>query len=203
MVTKRPGSTGPHPYAGGVMTVEQLRELLNKFGMSFGMEPDADEALITTQLAHALVGIAEAHATRAEQAYRLAGAEPGDLTQASLMAFAGANCQNEVDELALISWRAQRLTGALTTLDFGGPSPRFPRKGETGSGDVLMGTIRLVAAALTGMTKAAHTAINPLRERGESATAGHLLSRAMTCLEKAHADIHTHRAVADLMRMSD
>lgn len=53
------------------------------------------------------------------------------------------------------------------------------------------------------MTKAAHTAINPLRERGDSAAAGQALSQAMTLLEKANADVHTHRAVGDLMRMSD
>ncbi|MGH9125011.1 MAG: hypothetical protein ACRDZ8_09840 [Acidimicrobiales bacterium] len=64
--------------------------------------PDTDEELQAAQLAHALVGAAETHATRAEQAYRDAGAEPADLIQSSLMAFGGVNCQNEVDELALI-----------------------------------------------------------------------------------------------------
>lgn len=52
------------------------------------------------------------------------------------------------------------------------------------------------------MTKAADTAINPLRERGEAA-AGQALSQAMTLLEKANADVHTHRAIGDLMGMSD
>lgn len=43
------------------------------------------------------------------------------------MAFAGVNCHNEVDELALISWRATRLVGALNTLDFSGPITRWAR----------------------------------------------------------------------------
>ena len=90
------------------------------------------------------------------------------------MAFAGVNCQNEVDELALINWRATRLAGVLGTLDFGGP---FPRQGAIGSGDVLMGTIRLVAAALSGMTSAALVSANPRRGDGDAAVAGQTLSK--------------------------
>jgi hypothetical protein len=56
--------------------------------------------LQSAQLAHALVGAAEAHATRAEQAYRDAGAQPADLIQASLMAFAAVNRQNERPSLS-------------------------------------------------------------------------------------------------------
>jgi hypothetical protein len=111
-------------------------------------------------MAHALVGAAEAHATRAEQAYRDAGAQSPELTQASLMAFAAVNCRNETDELALISWRATRLAGVLGALDFPGA---ISRKGEIGSGDSLIHTMRLVAAALSGMATAAHTWANPHR----------------------------------------
>ena len=38
------------------------------------------------------------------------------------MAFAGINCRNAADELALISWRALRLAGVLGALDFPGRS---------------------------------------------------------------------------------
>jgi len=190
------------PYAGKVMELGELKDLLAKFGMMVGLDtsPEADTDLQVTQLAHALVGVAEAHATRAEEAYRAAGAGPAELIQASLMAFAGVNCQNEVDELALINWRATRLAGVLGALDFGGP---FPRKGAIGSGDALMRTIRLVAAALSGMTRAALVSANPRRGDGDAAVAGETLSKAMGALEEAAKDIHTHRALGDLMRMTD
>lgn len=122
------------------------------------------------------------------------------MIQASLTAFAGVNCQSEVDELALINWRATRLAGVLGALDFGGP---FPRRGEVGSGDVLIRTIRLVAAALSGMTSAACVSVNPLRSSGETAAAGQALSKAMNCLEEALTDVHTHRAIGDLIAMTD
>jgi hypothetical protein len=195
------GSDGS-PYAGRVMELGELKELLAKFGMMVGLDtsPEADTDLQVAQLAHALVGVVEAHATRAEEAYRDAGAGPAELIQASLMAFAGVNCQNEVDELGLINWRATRLAGVVGALDFGGP---FPRKGAIGSGDALMRTIRLVAAALSGMTRAALVAANPLRGRREAAVAGETLFKAMGALEEAAKDIHTHRAMGDLMRMTD
>jgi hypothetical protein len=190
------------PYAGKVMEIGELKELLAKFGMMVGLDtsPEADTNLQVVQMAHALVGVAEAHATRAEQAYRAAGAGPGDIIQASLMAFGGVNCQTEADELALIHWRATRLAGVLGALDFGGP---FPRKGDIGSGDVLIRTIRLVAAALSGMTSAAQASANPLRGDTDAALAGHTLSRAMDALEEAAKDIHLHRAIGDLMGMAD
>lgn len=205
MADGQQAGTGPSPYAGKVMDLGELQDLLARFGMMVSLDtsPGADRELQTAQLAHALVGVVEAHATRAEEAYRAAGAQPADLVAASLMAFAGVNCQNETDELALINWRATRLAGVLSALDFGGPSPRFPRQGDIGSGDVLMRTIRLVAAALSGMTSAAHTASNPLRGDTDAADAGHALSRAMDALEEAVKDIHTHRAVGDLMRRTD
>ena len=133
-----------------MIPLEQMTALLARFGMIVGLDasPEADTQLQAAQMAHALVGAAEAHATRAEQVYRDAGAEPPDITQASLMAFAGVNCQSEVDELALIQWRATRLAGALGALDFSGP---IKRQDEVGSGDSLIRTMRLVAAALSGM----------------------------------------------------
>ena len=117
-------------FAGRVMEPGELKELLARFGMMVGLDtgPEANTNLQVAQLAHALVGVVEAHATRAEEAYRAAGADPPDIIQASLMAFAGVNCQNEVDELALINWRATRLAGVLSALDFGGP---FLRRGES------------------------------------------------------------------------
>lgn len=202
MASNRGSDSDGSPYAGKIMQVGELKELLAKFGMMVGLDssPEADTDLQVAQLAHALVGVVEAHATRAEEAYRDAGAGPAELIQASLMAFAGVNCQNEVDELGLINWRATRLAGVVGALDFGGP---FPRKGAIGSGDALMRTIRLVAAALSGMTRAALVAANPRRGDGEAAVAGETLVKAIGALEEAAKDIHTHRAMGDLMRMTD
>jgi hypothetical protein len=192
----------PGEWAGEVIPPQELVALLARFGMIVELDtsPGADKELQSAQMAHALAGAAEAHATRAEQAYRDAGAQPPDLTQASLMAFAGVNCQNEVDELTLISWRATRLAGVLGALDFPGP---IPRKGEIGSGDALIHTMRLVAAALCGMATAAHTSANPHRGPGEATQAGQALVKAMGALEQAVEDVHRHRAIGDLMGMTD
>ena len=116
------------------------------------------------------------------------------------MAFAGAPCQGPVDDLALIQWRAQHLTGALSSLDFPGP---IKRKGDIGSGDSLIDTMRLVAAALAAIAKAAHTSIDPARGPGAAREAGALLSRAMDALQEAAKDVHRHRAAGDLMGMTD
>lgn len=196
------GNDQPGEWAGKVIPLDELAELLARFGMIVGVDPsrEANNELQAVQLAHALVGAAEAHATRAEQAYRDAGAGPADLTQASLMAFAGVNCQNEADELALIMWRATRLAGALGALDFSGP---IARQGELGSGDALIRTMRLVAAALSGMATAAQASVNPLRGRGESAAAGQALTKAMSALEEAAKDTNRHRAIGELMGLVD
>lgn len=53
------------------------------------------------------------------------------------------------------------------------------------------------------MTTAAYTALNPHRGDGDSATAGQALSKAMTALEDAVKDVHTHRAIGELMGMID
>ncbi|MGH3817797.1 MAG: hypothetical protein ACRDRE_08560 [Pseudonocardiaceae bacterium] len=192
----------PGEWAGEVIPLEELTALLARFGMIVGLDasPEANTELQAAQMAHALVGVAEAHATHAEQAYRDAGAGPPDITQASLMAFAGVNCQSESDELALIQWRATRLAGALGALDFSGP---IQRQGELGSGDSLIRTMRLVAAALSGMATAAHASVNPQREPGQDAAAGQALAKAMSALEQAAKDVHRHRAIGELMGMAD
>ena len=77
------GNDQPGEWAGKVIPLEELAELLARFGMIVGVDPsrEANNELQAVQLAHALVGAAEAHATRAEQAYRDAGAGPADLTK--------------------------------------------------------------------------------------------------------------------------
>jgi hypothetical protein len=192
----------PGEWAGEVIPLEELTALLARFGMIVRLDAsaEADQELQAAQLAHALLGVVEAHATRAEQVYRDAGAAPPDITRASLMAFAGVNCQSQSDELALIQWRATRLAGALGALDFAGP---IKRQGEVGSGDSLIHTMRLVAAALCGMATAAYTSVNPLRGPDDATVAGQALFKAMGALEEAAKDVHRHRAIGELMGMAD
>lgn len=188
-----------------VLTIDELTGLLDRFGMKVAVDLDGAGAdgvspeLVTARLAHALVGVAEAHASRAEDAARTAGAGVADIGEVALMAFAGANCQGEADEWTLIEWRATRLAMVLNGLDFGGP---LPREGETGSGDVLVRTIRQVTGSLCAMASAKRVAASPGRADGEAAEAGRALSRAMDALELAVADAPLHRSLGDLMRMT-
>ena len=136
---------GPGEFAGKVIGQQDLAALLAPFGMIVTVDPDEGMAMQTAQMANALVGAVEAHASPAEDAYRRQGADPADLVQVGLMAFAGVPCQGPADDLALIQWRAQHLAGALSSLDFPGP---VKRQGDVGSGDALIRTMRLTAAAL-------------------------------------------------------
>jgi hypothetical protein len=179
------------------MYIDELTELLAKFGMIIRLDdsPDADRELQRTQLAHALVGVAEAHASRAEQRYRDAGATPSDLAEASLMAFAGVNCHTDLDEWGLISWRANRLAGALAAL---GIADRD--KHPAGS---LPATLVLVAAALSGIAQAVQTSLDPDRADGDALSAGLALSKAMDALDLAAGASARHCADADLIQLLD
>jgi hypothetical protein len=76
MADSRPGE-----FAGKVIEMEDLAALLARFGMIVKLDesPGAEAELQAAQMAHALVGAAEAHATRAEHAYRAAGADSADI----------------------------------------------------------------------------------------------------------------------------
>ena len=84
---------GPGEFAGKVIGQQDLAALLAPFGMIVTVDPDQDMAIQTAQMANALVGAVEAHASRAEDAYRRQGADPADLVQVGLMAFAGVPCR--------------------------------------------------------------------------------------------------------------
>jgi len=189
-----------------VLDPDELVALPDRFGMKVQVDlagaaaEGVSRELVTARPAHALVGVVEAHATRAEEAARRTGADVADIAEVALMAFAGANCSGEADEWALIEWRTARPAMVPTGPDLGGP---FPRQGEIGSGDVLVKTIRSVAAALSGTATAEHAASDPLRGSGVARDAGPALARAMDVLEQAAADAPLHRNVADLMRTTD
>ncbi|WP_163549150.1 hypothetical protein [Candidatus Frankia nodulisporulans] len=190
----------------GVLSLDELVGLLDRFGMRVEVDLPGAAAdgvgpeLVAARLAHALVGAVEAHATRAEDAARQAGAGPADLGNVALMAFAGAGCAAEDDEWALLEWRATRLAMVLSGLDFTGP---FPRHDQIGAGDALVRTIRTVAAALAGMTSAKHTASNPRRGPQDARDAARALSRGMDALEQAAADAPLHRTLSQLMEMTE
>ena len=161
------------------------------------------------QMAHALAGCVQAHASRAEDAYRISACANGEddketwkhITQASLMAFAGINCRSAADELALISWQATRLARRARRAGLPGPDPR---EGDVGSGDTLMRTIRLTAAALSGMLKAAHAAADP--RAGKTATSpwpGRAWSRRWPRSRPPPGDADLHTAAGELMAMGD
>ena len=97
---------GPGEFAGKVIGQQDLAALLAPFGMIVTVDPDEDMAMQTAQMANALVGAVEAHASRAEDACRQQGADPAGLVRVGLMAFAGVPCQGPADDLALIQWRA-------------------------------------------------------------------------------------------------
>jgi hypothetical protein len=118
------------------------------------------------------------------------------------MALAGGNCQFEIDELALIAWRASRLCQVLSMLNFGGPVPHVPRRGEISSGDELIRAMRLLAAALSGMATATHTTVDPLRGDGQAASAEQALIKAAVPQEAAK-QAPALRAMGELMTMTD
>lgn len=190
----------------GVLGADELVELLGRFGMKVELDPAGARAdgvsseLVRARLAHALVGVAQAHASRADDAARQTGASLDEIGEVALMVFAGAGCESEADEWALIQWQTTRLAQVVAKLDFGGP---VRPDEQTGSGDVLVRTIREVTAALSGMACAKQAATNPLHNAGEAADAGRALSRAMDALEQAAADAPMHRNVGQLMQMTD
>ena len=58
-------AAGPGEFAGKVIGQQDLAALLAPFGMIVKVDPDKDMAMQTTQMANALVGAVEAHASRA------------------------------------------------------------------------------------------------------------------------------------------
>jgi hypothetical protein len=53
------------------------------------------------------------------------------------------------------------------------------------------------------MATAAHASVNPQRGPGEALAAGQALAKAMSLLEQAATDVHRHRAIGELMGMTD
>ena len=69
---------GPGEFAGMVIGQQDLAALLSQFGMIVQVDTDEDMALQTAQMANALAGAVEAHASRAEDVYLQQGADPAE-----------------------------------------------------------------------------------------------------------------------------
>ncbi|MGI8753162.1 MAG: hypothetical protein ACR2MN_12760 [Acidimicrobiales bacterium] len=126
-----------------------------------------------------------------------------DITQASLMAFAGVNCESESDELGLIMWRAIRLAGApgrfgLLRSDHTAGRSRFGRRTDPHEAPG-----RRLNTALSGMATVAHASVNPRRGPGESGAARQDLAKAVGALEEASKDANRHRSIGGLIGMAD
>ena len=100
---------------------------------------------------HALGG-AERQAMAAEAAAVRGGASDGDLEGFVAETLGAAACEEHLDALRLLSWRARGLSRALTFIDLGGPR---------GSEDAMMLPIVVVAAALADLISASCTIRDP------------------------------------------
>lgn len=91
------------------------------------------------------LGAAENQAMAAERAAVAAGATDGDVEGFTAEALGAADCQEYLDALRLLSWRAQELSRALDFINLGGPR---------GTEDAMMYPIVVTAAALAGLVTA-------------------------------------------------
>jgi hypothetical protein len=98
--------------------------------------------------AFASVGAAEHRAMLAEAVAVAAGASDSDLEAFSAETLGAAQCQEYLDALRLLSWRARGLSRALELINTGGPR---------GTEDAMMHPIVVTAAALADLVTASFT----------------------------------------------
>jgi hypothetical protein len=96
----------------------------------------------------AAVGAAEHLAMVAEAAAVAGGASDSDLEGLSAETLGAAQCQEYLDALRLLSWRARGLSRALEFINTGGPR---------GTEDAMMHPIVVTAAALADLVTASFT----------------------------------------------
>ena len=94
------------------------------------------------------VGAAEQRAMRAEDAAVAAGATEGDVEGFAAETLGAAGCEEYLDALRLLSWRARGLSRALEFINLGGPR---------GTDDAMMLPIVVTAAALADLASASFT----------------------------------------------
>jgi hypothetical protein len=170
-------------------------ELLKAFevlGIQFstGLAAGTKEDLVLS-LSHGLIGAAEQHAMRAEQASRAAGATIADIGEATGQAFNAAGCRSVTDDIALLSWRAQRQAQAVGVVNENNPP------------DELMKTVQLVAAALSGLLSTAQTMRNPLRGARDTKDAARAVRASAAALDRALTSGPGLKVLADLLDTTD
>jgi hypothetical protein len=112
--------------------------------MSVGPAGDVSPAAQALVRFRAL-GAAEHEALRAEAAAVATGAADGDLEGFTAEALGAAGCEEYLDALRLLSWRARELSRALDFINLGGPR---------GTEDAMMLPIVVVAGALADLVTA-------------------------------------------------
>jgi hypothetical protein len=108
-------------------------------------EPGTDrDAIGAARAAAADFGAAEHIAMLAEMAARAAGATEPDLEGFTAEALGAAGCEEYLDALRHLSWRARGLSRALEFINIGGPR---------GTDDAMMHPIVVTAAALADLVE--------------------------------------------------
>lgn len=106
---------------------------------------NGSDAVAHARRAFRALGSAEHQAMGAETAARAAGASEGDIESFTAETLGEADCQEYLDALRLLSWRAQELSRALEFINLGGPR---------GTEDAMMYPIVVTAAALADLVTA-------------------------------------------------
>jgi len=108
----------------------------------------SDDPVPGARAAFAALGSAEAAAMAAERAARAARAGEADIEGFTAEALGAAGCDEYLDALRLLSWRARDLSHALDFINIGGPR---------GTDDAMMLPIVVTAAALADLVTASFT----------------------------------------------
>jgi hypothetical protein len=105
-----------------------------------------------------VVGAAEYAAMVAETAALAGGASEADLEGFTAEALGAAGCQEDLDALRLLSWRARGLSRALDFINVGGPR---------GTEDAMLLPIVVTAAALADLVTASFVIRDPDSENSD------------------------------------
>lgn len=121
------------------------------------------------------VGLAEQRAIQAEQAALAAGATEGDVEGFVAETLGAAGCEEYLDALRLLSWRARGLSRALEFINLGGPR---------GTDDAMMLPIVVTAAALADLISASFTIRDSTAENSARDEAAALWRNAIAALTR-------------------
>lgn len=135
-------------------------------------DPQAKRA---AQAAFQSLGVAERLAMRSENAAVAAGASESDQEGFVAESLGAAGCEEYLDALRLLSWRARGLSRALEFIDAGGPR---------GSDDAMMLPIVVTAAALADLAEASYTIRDPNSENSARDEAAEAWRDAISALSR-------------------